>query len=396
MKRRIICWIVVVSVLTILISSGSALSMNRSTEDIPAWIKGTLMISLLGSEKLLDDADWPTDQYICSFDFSNQTINSIRIPSHAQLMTYKDDPVIVYKRNGIYRPEEVVNRRSAYRTYSVGDVIKSAKGYEVEKYSDLDEFTFSVSPIVVYGIAGEGSMSFGGPGYRSYYYLGYGVSGSGELEYQLLCEKTSGELTVYRSYPLDYFISDIFVSISPSGKIAWRERNENGEADVFVSDGQKVFSLPDEQQYTDSLCWIDDNRLLYTANNTDMSDFRWGDALEIIPRIWHVDTGVIEDLNSTWKNVDVVFPYKLQSVAVDQSKSLVAGYIPPTEEDSNQMGQIVILSLVNGDRYTYSPWNRTRSTHDGLYVNYGKDDKGVVFYNPGAAIDVQLVWKSGE
>lgn len=395
MKRRIIGWIVVILTTAIVVSCGFSLLIYKSTNSIPEWIKGTLMIRSLGSDGL-SAVDSPANQYICAFDFSNNTIDSIQIPLHAQLISHKDGPVILYERNGIYRPGEVVNRRGAYRTYLVGDVRKGVKSYEIERHSDLDEFTFSVQPIVVYGIAGEKASDWGEAANGSYYYLGYGVSENGELEYQLLREKITGELTVYRGYPLDYFVSNIFVSISPSGKIAWREMDGNGGADVFVSDGQDIISLPDEQQYTDSICWIDDNRLLYTADNTDMSGFQWGSPLKIVPRIWNVDTGVIEDLNSIWKDTEVVFPHSLQAMTVNQNKSLVAGYVSPTEEDAGQMGKIVVFSLISGDSYTYVPWNRTISTGNGYYAKYMKDDKGIAIYDPGAATDIHLVWGNEE
>ena len=366
-----------------------------TAEEYPAWLQGTLMINVRGSENIQGTVDSLTDQYICAFDFSNQTTVSTKIPSYARLMKYKDDTILFYKRDQISLNGRGLNRPGYFRTYLADDIAKNeACDYTLEECSQLYGYTFSVDPIIVYGVSGEGSIDFGETGYRTYCYLGYGVSKNGDLEYQLLCEKTSGEKTVLHGYPLNYNTLNINVSVSSNGNVAWRDLDENGRTEVLAFNGEEVLQLQDEELSADSICWMDADRLLYTADVTDMSDFQWGDAFEIVLRVWHTDTGTIEDLNSGWAQKDVLLPRKLKSITVDADNNLMAGYISPTEDDFNPSGQIAIVSLISGDYFTFIPWNLSMTVEDGSYIRYGKDDNGVIFYDPGEVMDIQLVWDS--
>lgn len=383
MKRRFLLWLCAAMALIVLLVCGIGLFAKKPTEDFPDWLDGTLLINVLGATELPEEDDQPTEQYIVSFDFSQQSIDSTPIPENALLLKYKDDTVLLYRENGLHNVpyDGCENGIGAYRTYGIKSVTEDGLDTIWEAYM------FSVNPLVIYGITDD----------ETFCYLGYGVSEEGELEYQLLCEKSplpgslSSELTVLRSYPLDDSIQYIHVSVSPDGKIAWRE-NINSSLEVYVFDGQSVYSLPDDEQYTYSICWLDDDRLLYIANITDFSDFHWGDPFECVLRIWHTNTNVIEDLNSTWTDNDVILSFPLRAITLNQDKTLLAGYRPPVEADLVTKGEIVIVNMETGESYVYEPWDQVLSFNSFCSIEYSQDDNGLYFFNPGEAIDVQMVW----
>ena len=363
--------------------------VESETQEVPAWLDGTLLVSTLGSEKLLDSDAFPTDQYLCAFDFSNQTTMTIKVPTHARLMEYKKTPKIVYRGNECFG-------NNCF--YIISEIIESPDGQALQlqtTYDDIETVSLKRNPLVIYGIDGEGALEFGGSGYRVIYYLSYGISGDGELEYQLLRESTFGELDVIQHYPLSYYIfSNIYASVSSDGKLAWRELSADGASQVFVFDGEEVLRLEDGQQCARAICWLDADRLLYTADVTDMRDFQWGSEVVVVPRIWHINTGEIEDLNSTWNNGEVVFSHSLESIAVARDGRYFAAYVRPTEDDSDPTAYIVVVSLTDGQNFVFAPWNR-QLEHEGVSWGtsaYRESNDGIILYDPGADFDLQLAW----
>lgn len=363
-------------------------------QDIPAWLEGTLMISTVGSDGFLDSKSIPTDQYICAFNFSNKTIDTIRVPAHGRLMKYNDNTIVLYRKNGLYGVQEAADREGVYRTYFAEEVNEKLKGYTLQANicpDGVGEFTFSVNPLVVYGVMGEGSYYFMEEGFRTYYYLGYGVSNKGELEYQLVSESTTGEKKIYAHYPLDYFPIDIHVAISSNGSFAWSESTNDGEKVVYALINGKKVLLEDKLAVDDVICWLDDSRLLYTAIDYDINDSPLEKVLSFAIRVWNVETGNIEDMNESWGK-DVMLPHFPRSIAVDRDKHLMAVYSSPSYFDSDRTGEIIIVDLNNGETCIFKPWQQSENSNNNLIEGYFKDDNGTIIFAPGDLIDAQIVW----
>lgn len=366
--------------------------------DMPEWLDGVLMISTMGADEPVDSDDVPIDQYVCAFDFSNRKIETIRVPAHARLMKYKDDTILLYRKNGLYGTREQSDV-GIYRTYGALKIVKALEDNSYcmhPLWREIKEPTLSVNPLVVYGMiecTSEKSWAFDDGKYRIYYYLGYGVSDDGDLEYQLISESSRDEITVLRHYPLDYGIWHNFVSISPDGKIAWREVNPYPkEGEVFALHDGEVVQLKDEEQYTYAMCWLDDDRLLYMARITDpnVSDFR--QSLVYVPRIWHLNTGEIEDLNAGWSENKVKLSLPPVSIAVDPSGRFIASYVSTHFDGLEQIGRIAIFSLEDGKNWIFNPWSQEVDRPGSLFNGYMKGSGDVIIYDPGDMIDAQVVW----
>lgn len=400
MKRRMVIGFVMI-LMSVYWNLGDALAMAEfDLQDCPEWLEGILMISTVGSDELADDNTPLIDQYICAFDFSNRTIKTLRVPLHACLMKYKGETSIFYRMNGRYHASDSADTGYMYRDYIAEQILKEANGYALG--TDVDEigggFVFSVNPLAVFGVTGEGDVGFGETGYRVYYYLGYGVSDDGELEYQLASESTTGEQIVYRHYPLKRETSmslwHFVASVSPSGGVAWRECDpaEIGQFVYAVKDGN-TFRLKDKYEFCSTPCWIDDNRLLYTATDYDTKNHQWiVNDWAYVPRIWHLDTGEFEDLNTTWRENHVSFRFAPSSVSVDSSGRFMAAYISPTVDGGEPIGEIVIVSLADGKSYAFNPWTQKVGREDCLVYGYMRSDEGAFIYDPGYAIDAQVIW----
>lgn len=228
-----------------------------------------------------------------------------------------------------------------------------------------------------------------------YYYLSYGVSDDGNLEYQLVSESTRKEITVFRHYPIDYLLRYIDVALSPNGKIAWREVNPHPKgAEVFAIHEGKVVQLMDNELYAYTMCWLDDDRLLYMACGTDPNASDIWHASVYIPRIWHLDTGEIEDLNTAWRENGnaVMLPFTPQSMAVDPSGRFVACYVSTPFDSIERTREIAIFALADGKNWAFNPWQLEAGRTDGLFHGYMKGRAGEITYDPGDMIDAQLVW----
>lgn len=171
--------------------------------DTPEWVTGTLLISLAGSETIVDPAKVPVDQYVCAFDFENRRINSVRVPYHSRLMD-GSYPLVVYS--------EMPGKNSLtfdHHAYSLAQFFTSDNGNSPELQID-DRFVSQRHPISVLDTRiGNDTTEL--------YYLCQGVSASGQAEYQLVGE--GDDLTVYQRFSSDCFLSRITASVSPDGKI---------------------------------------------------------------------------------------------------------------------------------------------------------------------------------
>ena len=161
---------------------------------------------------------------------------------------------------------------------------------------------------------------------------------------------------------------------------------------MFALHDGEVVQLKDEEQYTYTMCWLDDDRLLYMARITDpnVSDFR--QSLVYVPRIWHLNTGEIEDLNAGWSENKVKLSLPPVSIAVDPSGRFIASYVSTHFDGLEPIGRIAIFSLEDGKNWIFNPWSQEVDRPGSLFNGYMKGSGDVIIYDPGDMIDAQVVW----
>ena len=155
--------------LVLLLLSVAARGEEAETE-FPDWLKGTLLISTMGSDQQLDVEYEPIDQYICAFNFDEGETYAMRVPAHGKLMSYRGTPQFLFRQNLTYQTRST-SVGSDGQWYSTVDLSYEMIREEKELLCSRDtvmSFYLSPAPLIIYGVAGEGELDFYGNGYRSY------------------------------------------------------------------------------------------------------------------------------------------------------------------------------------------------------------------------------------
>lgn len=385
--RKYVCLLMLVLLLLPVAARG-----EEAETEFPDWLKGTLLISTMGSEQELDVEYEPIDQYICAFNFDEGETYAMRVPAHGKLMSYRGTPQFLFRKNLTYQTRST-SVGSDGQWYSAFDLSYEMIREEKELLCSRDtvmSFYLSPAPLIIYGVAGEGELDFYGTGYRSYYYLGYGVSADKQLDKQLIsCESRNETTTVYEDFAT-YLPPNCEFAVAPDGKVAWL----NAECEITISDGETTSIVTDDLKNRGAMCWLDDERLLYTVCVTDLENFKWGDPILYEMRIWHTDTNECEILNATWQDNECYTVVPFASLAYNAEENLLAGYLSPYFDSGDIFfGEIWIVSMEDGRSYRFIPWDNEIDRPDMLFRRYGLSDDGIYFCEPGDMIDAQLAWR---
>ena len=376
--------------LVLLLLSVAARGEEAETE-FPDWLKGTLLISTMGSDQQLDVEYEPIDQYICAFNFDEGETYAMRVPAHGKLMSYRGTPQFLFRQNLTYqtRSTSVSSTGLWYRTVDLSyEMIREEKEL-LYSCDTVMSFCLSPAPLIIYGVAGEGELEFGGSGYRSYYYLGYGVSADNQLEKQLISWESKRKTTTVYEHFATFPSSNCEIAVAPDGKVAWI----NEECEIVISDGETTCIVSDGLKNRGAMCWLEDERLLYTVCVTDLENYKWGDPILYEMRIWHTDTNECEILNVTWQDNECYTVVPFASLAYNAEENLLAGYLSPYFDSGDIFfGEILIVSMEDGRSYRFIPWDNEIDRPDMLFRRYGLSDDGIYFCEPGDMIDAQLAW----
>ena len=142
--------------------SGSAIASDISSEEIPKWLNGTLLMNTVGTERL-DDRLY-IDQYACAFDFSRDKISMSRIPTDATLLSEIDTgfPICLHSTPDSYESREFPNgsHPAKWRRFTLDKMVLSKDIVGIAEMEDSFDIDWIHAPMTILGIDGVTAVSY--------------------------------------------------------------------------------------------------------------------------------------------------------------------------------------------------------------------------------------------
>lgn len=398
--KGLIACLIILAMIFIFLSPQSSRYIS-SIKQAPDWIEGTLLMTTRGATEHTEKE--PIDKYVCAFDFDNDTISAVEIPSNAELIKdmYTSKAVFFFNAEGSHQSIESVNGYTANRwwRYRRGDITYTSVGDSPALDSTLSEFVYETGerPVAI--------LSSGG-GWKDFYLLKYGISETGKPEVQLCLVKDYGydeeSLNIIHSFPDDHNFQNWNYTISEDSKIAWIDYVDSDyygfiskNYGIGISDAiSKKFLFntdPDDGIYG-GIAWLDDNTLLYISD-TGLKKHGSAMLFEFTLMQWHLDTDITEPLTGP-DGCNFVTDGRPEVIAVNDGATCIALYC----EVEDEKDYIMFVSPKTGETYKYTPWNKDDEniTHRWYEIRthrwYGKSDEGIVFYEPYDMLEPEMIW----
>ena len=363
-----------------------------SLDDVPHWIKGKLVIGTIGSEMEIKSGEYPLLQSICFFDFDNSQISSIFAGLDNELLQGCNNGslYITGRAHDGYSDGGELNYHSGMknRDYDLREIVydeKKLSFYCKNDYGDIHHFINHDTSIAIVGIAEKNNRVF---------YLRYAISEEDEIVVEIVSRKRlwtrDDKPIVYASLPMNAVNSQI--AISENGVVAF-----TGDAgEVYYSDGCSIKKVVDDQCCSNSICWLDHDTLLYTA--CIKQSRLMGLPSSYMLRLWHLSTNSYEDLVLRENGEDATIPDIPRAMCFDTNNQQLAFLLSGESSYKGtsvyaEKGRIMIFDLITGQHFTFIPWNTSlEKDKEYLYNNYGKDNAGLFFYDPGFFYDAKMFW----
>ena len=397
LKRIIILIITLLLVILIFISTEQGREKASLFSDTPKWIKGSLVLSTIGSVNKCDTGEFPPLQSVCLFDFDNRVESSILTGLDTMIIQdFDDDNVFLVEKyhdgysNAGELPYHGYGSNYMFRKieYNIANSMLYANS---DYFKDIGFIYTEDTNIEIVGIDQTDNFD------QKVFYWRYVKNAADEWEAELVSQTWlwgSGleESHVCISVPL-IERENTQVSISRNGLVAYT--GDSGRK-LYYSDGYSHVKLADEQCDTVAFCWINENTLLYTAC-TRISEIM-GVPDEYKLRLWHTDTGKFEDFMINDNSEVASLIDKPRAMCYDPVNQQLAFFLPgeisyKDDSENAERGRFIIINMTTGEYYTFIPWKRTLNENsDHLYDYYWKARNGQYFYDPGFFYESKVFW----
>ena len=254
--------------------------------DFPEWLSGTLAI--MGGENeahpVYESNHVLAPQQVYFLDFSARTLHGVDVPRDALLTreaTRGGGPILLRAVPDwlpdtipfFSREAQAVLPGQYWRAYKYD---ASRDGFHSRDDTGLS-FTESLfwlhDAFALLGYTWDAPDATTHTDSGTKYCLRYAVSDAGELCVELArvtpVDETTLDETVYYRFPAAFPWNEWRCAIADDGKIAF---NLPDSGHILISDGGTLTQLPDDQRTRCSLCWLDDDTLLYLNTASEPED----------------------------------------------------------------------------------------------------------------------------
>ena len=361
---------------------------------MPDWLKGKLLITTLGSDKLDWDNSFEWGKYVRIWDFDRGTQFALEIPIDAHLtrdLGGEGKPIIISHAALGYSEDYGWESEGRWKTFSIAS------------FNDPGSFSYGLCENGIYvrddrhyfSRYGK-EMTFDAPAQildvkspeYCVYYLEYAVSDESELQIRFVCETDAGKV-VYERYPLNYPWGKWVYAIFPNGRVAYKDASSNG---ITVNAGDGLIHIPDTDGAS-LIAWKNDHELLLFA----------GKDRDYLMR-YNVDDATSEFvLDSAGEPIYIEDAY-LYDMAVHPELDCVAFCYVHSPNGQNRKTKLDFVLLGEGEQYSYDlyPLEKlcieertiTNETHPLKMMRaYAMSDDGLYFLESADGIHLELAWQ---
>lgn len=383
-------------------------SWAEMEQSIPDWVRGTLFVSMLGSEQPHSGNPFELRQYACLYNFESNSLSTLQIPRDAHLTSDLGGnhlPVVI--SHATSRSFEAWGWKSQgrWRAFSIASYMDGPDSEWAGSFSEgVTEQGIYLQDGVYHFSKYSAEMAFDAPVQileikspeYCVYALEYGVSEQSALEIQFVCEDAQKK-TIYESYPLDYPWGKWVYAISPNGNVAYQDA---GSKQVAIILGDQRLWLP-ETEHTFGLAWRNDRELLLFAC-TDLRENKC-----------HLLSYDVEQ-----KRMKQVLDFQGAPIFLEdallcdmdvQPQLDCLAYSSIAHPDADSQARIELISLSDGLRYGWNPYpsdaevlKEATDVFTGKTVTttqsygYAVSEDGVYLFEPSEEATLELAWYAGQ